>query len=272
MGAEALCKVETIMRISSLQKWFIIGFASLLGFTLFILPVIASSIYSFQEPGGKGYTFKSYTWLLDQDGFFSSMGISLKLAVLAGVINISLMVPTMVYLNLKGQKFKSLVDFICILPLVIPVVSLAIGAQNAMPSFLQNSQYELVFFFVIIGLPFTYRTLDTSLQAISLKTLVEASRSLGASWIRTIIRVIVPAIRGGITGALFLTFALSIGEYTITSLLHWETFPTWTVVASQQNILGAIALSVFSFVGAIALLSIIALFSKKGVRQAEAEK
>ena len=81
-----------------------------------------------------------------------------------------------------------------------------------------------------------------------------------------------PAIRSGINGALFLTFALSIGEYTITSLLHWETFPTWTVVAAQQNILGAIAISVFSFVGAIALLSTIALFSKKGAQQVEVDE
>ena len=272
MGTEEHCKMASILRISSLQKWLIISFASLLGFTLFVLPVIASSIYSFQKPGSKGYSFVSYTWLLHQDGFFASMGTSLKLAALAGILNISLMVPTMVYLNYKGQKHKPLVDFICILPLVIPVVSLAIGAQNAMPSFLQNTQYELVFFFVIIGLPFTYRTLDTSLQAIALKTLVEASRSLGASWMRTIIRVIVPAIRGGITGALFLTIALSIGEYTITSLLHWETFPTWTVVASQQNLLGAIALSVFSFVGAIALLSIFALFPKKGALKVEVDQ
>ena len=141
MGTEAHCKVASVMRISSLQKWSIVIFASLLGFALFILPVIASSIYSFQKPGGNGYSFISYTWLLHQDGFLASMGTSLKLAILAGILNISLMVPSMVYLNLNGQRFKSLFDFICILPLVIPVVSLAIGAQNAMPSILQNSQY-----------------------------------------------------------------------------------------------------------------------------------
>ena len=182
------------------------------------------------------------------------------------------MVPTMVYLNLKGQKFKSIVDFLCILPLIIPVVSLAIGAQVAMPKYLQNTEYELVFFFVIISLPYTFRALETSLQTVALKTLVEASRSLGASWARTIILVIVPAIRSGITGAVFLTFALSIGEYTITSLLHWETFPTWTVVAGQQNILGAIAISVFSFVGAIALLSVIALLPRRGTQRVKVDE
>jgi putative spermidine/putrescine transport system permease protein len=253
-------------------KWPLITISSLLAFLIFVMPLYGATLYSFKGNGGKGHSWANYLWLIHADGFYPSLLTSLKLATLAGALNLILMVPTMVYLNLKGQGFKSLVDFLCILPLIIPVVSLAIGAQVAMPSILQNTEYELVFFFVIIALPYTYRALDTSLQTVALKTLVEASRSLGASWTRTIIRVIVPAIRSGITGALFLTFALSIGEFTITSLLHWETFPTWTVVAAQQNILGAIAISVFSFVGAIALLSAIALFSKKGTQRVEVDE
>ena len=239
---------------------------------IFIVPLYGATVYSFKGAGGKGHSWANYQWLIHQDGFAPALLTSLKLAVLAALFNLILMVPTMVYLNLKGQKFKSIVDFLCILPLIIPVVSLAIGAQVAMPDFLQNTEYELVFFFVIIALPYTYRALETSLQTVPLKTLVEASRSLGASWSVTIIRVIVPAIRSGITGAVFLTFALSIGEYTITSLLHWETFPTWTVVAGQQNILGAIAISVFSFVSAIALLTVISLFSKKGDQRVEVDE
>jgi len=253
-------------------KWPLIISSSTLAILIFIVPLYGATVYSFKGAGGKGHSWANYQWLIHQDGFVPALLTSLKLAVLAALFNLFLMVPTMVYLNLRGQKFKSIVDFLCILPLIIPVVSLAIGAQVAMPDFLQNTEYELVFFFVIIALPYTYRALDTSLQTVPLKTLVEASRSLGASWSVTIIRVIVPAIRSGITGAVFLTFALSIGEYTITSLLHWETFPTWTVVAGQQNILGAIAISVFSFVSAIALLTVISLFSKKGDQRVEVDE
>ena len=253
-------------------KWPLIISSSTLEILIFIVPLYGATVYSFKGAGGKGHSWANYQWLIHQDGFAPALLTSLKLAVLAALFNLVLMVPTMVYLNLKGQKIKSIVDFLCILPLIIPVVSLAIGAQVAMPTFLQNTEYELVFFFVIIALPYTYRALETSLQTVPLKTLVEASRSLGASWSATIIRVIVPAIRSGITGAVFLTFALSIGEYTITSLLHWETFPTWTVVAGQQNILGAIAISVFSFVGAIALLTVISLFSKKGEQRVEVDE
>lgn len=253
-------------------KWGFISVSSILASLIFVFPLLAATLYSFKGDGGKGHSFANYSWLIHQDGFYPNLFVTLKLAVLAGALNLVLMVPTMVYLNLKGQRYKSLVDFLCILPLIIPVVSLAIGAQVAMPGFFQNTEYELVFFFVVIALPYTYRALDTSLQTVALKTLVEASRSLGASWTRTIVRVIVPAIRSGITGSLFLTFALSIGEYTITSLLHWETFSTWTVVAAQQNILGAIAISVFSFVGAIILLGTIALVSRKSSSRVEVEE
>ena len=185
--------------------------------------------------------------------------------MLAAILNLILMVPTALYVELKAKDFRPLVEFLCLLPLVIPVVSLAIGAQAAMPEFLQNSQFELVFFFVIISLPYTYRALQTSISNYPLQTLVEAARGLGASRIRTVITVIVPAIKSGISGAFFLCFALSIGEFTITSLLHWETFPTWTVVVSQQNILGAIALSVFSFIFAILLLIAIGVLSQSKI-------
>ena len=242
-------------------RWAIIGTASFLALLIFLFPLYSATIFSFRGTGGKGLSLINYQWLFQQEGFLPSLLTSLKLALLSGILNLALMVPTMVYLNLRGQRFKPLVDFICILPLIIPVVSLAIGAQVAMPEILQNSEYELVFFFVIIALPYTYRALDTSIQTVPLKTLVEASRSLGASWVSTIFRVIVPAIRSGIYGALFLCFALAVGEYTITSLLHWETFPTWTVVISQQNILGAIAISVFSFIAASVLLASISIFS-----------
>ena len=79
----------------------------------------------------------------------------------------------------------------------------------------------------------------------------------------TIVKVIIPAIKSGIIGSLFLSFALAVGEFTLTSLLHWDTFPTWTVVAAQQNILGAIAISVFSFALAIFVLTSVGILTAR---------
>ena len=248
---------------NQIGKYILIGTSLIITILIFVFPLASASEFSFRGNFGKGHSFVNYTWLIHQEGFLPHLLLSLQLAILASAINLLLMVPTAVIANLKFPKWRPVLDFICILPLIIPVVSLAIGAQVAMPKSLQNSQFELPFFFVIIALPFTYRALDIALTSVELKTLVEASRNLGANWVLTIIRVIIPSIRSGITGALFLAFALAIGEFTLTSLLHWDTFPTWTVNASQENILGAIALSVFSFAGAIAILMFVSLIANR---------
>jgi putative spermidine/putrescine transport system permease protein len=252
-----------VARSMKIGKYTVNTFSLFLAGTIFVIPLVAAAEFSFRNPGGKGHSLVNYSWLLHQDGFWPALGVSFRLAVLSGALNLILMVPTMVVLNLKAKRYKSIVDFICILPLIIPVVSLAIGAQVSMPEILQNTDYELVFFFVIVALPYTYRALDSAITAVDIRVLVEASRSLGASWISTIIKVIIPAIRSGIIGSLFLSFALAVGEFTLTSLLHWETFPTWTVVAAQQNILGAIAISVFSFALAIVVLTSVGILAAR---------
>jgi putative spermidine/putrescine transport system permease protein len=71
---------------------------------------------------------------------------------------------------------------------------------------------------------------------------------------------------------MFMTLALSLGEFTLTSLLHWDTFTTWVTTMSQSNILGAIALSVFSLVSVFVLLMLIGLFVKPASNQLSLEE
>jgi putative spermidine/putrescine transport system permease protein len=131
---------------------------------------------------------------------------------------------------------------------VIPVVAFAVGAQISLPEFVQSTVLELPFLYFILALPYAYRSLDIGLSAIPLKTLTEAARSAGANPFRTINSVIVPAIRGSVMATVAITFALSLGEYTLTVLLHWDTFPTWVTYVAQDNILGAIAISMMSLI------------------------
>ena len=56
----------------------------------------------------------------------------------------------------------------------------------------ESSPYLLSLVYVILALPFVYRSLDAGLSAVDLKTLVEASRSLGGRWGSTLLHVILP--------------------------------------------------------------------------------
>ena len=224
----------------------------------FLAPLIAAAEYSARGYGNKGHTLSNYSWIVHEQGFWPALLTSMRISVLTVVLVMVLMVPTVVYIQLGGRKYRRLVEILCLLPIVIPVVSLAIGAQVAMPKFMQSTSYELCCFYVVVAMPYVYRTLDIGLQSVALTTLVEASQSLGASWTNTLTLVIIPAIRSSTMGALFITFALSLGEYTLAILLHFHTFPTWATNVSQENLYGSIAISVTTLGGAWILLILIA--------------
>ncbi len=212
----------------------------------FITPFLAAAEYSLRGYGGKGHTFANYTWIIHQLGFGPALFTSLRIAAVSVLLLLLLMIPTVVYVQLGGRRWARLVEILCLLPLVIPVVSLAIGAQVAMPKRLQSTSYELCFFYVIICMPYVYRTLNTALSSIALPTLVEASSSLGASSVKTLTLVIIPAIRSATVGAAFITFAISMGEYALAVLLHFHTLPTWATNAAQENLYGSVAISIGS--------------------------
>ena len=94
-------------------------------------------------------------------------------------------------------RLRPLFDSITILPIVIPPVVLIVGVLQVAPTFLKSTPYLLALEYTVLAMPFVYRSLDAGLRAIDLKTLVEASRSLGGGWRTTLWRVIVPNLRTG---------------------------------------------------------------------------
>ena len=50
-------------------------------------------------------------------------------------------------------------------------------------------------FYVVMALPFTYRAIDAGIKAIDVRTLVDASRSLGAGGATTFRRALLPNLR-----------------------------------------------------------------------------
>jgi putative spermidine/putrescine transport system permease protein len=180
--------------------------------------------------------------------------MTVRITALAVILNLAIMVPTVTWLHLSGQRYKRLIEILTILPLIIPVVALATGAQLSMPGFMQNSVYELSFMYVVVAMPYTYRALDIGLSGHPLSTLTNAARNLGASWLKTLTSVVIPTIRPSVLAALFLMIALSLGEFTLAQLLHWTTFPVWVTNVSQQNVMGATALGMGSLFFAWILL------------------
>ena len=121
------------------------------------------------------------------------------------------------------------------LPIVIPPIVLVVGVLGASPLWLKSTPYLLALVYVILAMPFVYRSLDAGLGALDVKTLVEASRSLGSSWFTTIMRVLVPNLRSALLSASVLTLALVFGEFTMANLDGWTTIPVWIAFSPTVN-------------------------------------
>jgi putative spermidine/putrescine transport system permease protein len=207
---------------ATIWRWVVLIVAAV----YFLLPLIVA----FRFAG-----IKSFGSVISESGFTSSLGLSVRLAVVTTVITIVLMLPTTVYVHLRLPGIRRLMEGITILPIVIPPVVLIVGVLQIAPGSLKGTPYLLSLEYVVLAMPFAYRAIDAGLRSLDLKTVVEASNSLGAGWTRTLLRVILPNLRTALLSAIVLTVALVLGEYTMASLALFQTFPVWIYVNSQTS-------------------------------------
>ncbi len=178
--------------------------------------------------------FGTFGQVFSQVGFSDALTLSVKLAVVTTAATLALMVPTTIYVHLRLPRIRPLLESITILPIVIPPVVLS---------------------------------LDAGLRALDLKTLVDASNSLGAGWLATLWRVILPNLRTAVLSATVLTVALVLGEFTMASLDQYQTFPVWIVNFDQTSGPVSVAASLFAlFVTWIFLLAITMIGGRRARR------
>jgi putative spermidine/putrescine transport system permease protein len=233
----------------------------------FIFPFISALEFSLRGYGGVGHTFENYFWILRQDNFSQAIFASLNIAFLSSVLVLVLVVPSVVHLHLAGHKYRKFVEVLSLLPALIPSVSLAVAIQYSRPNWLQIGYYELSFFNVLIAFPFVFRSLDSSLKSIPLLTLVEASKTLGGNWIKTLLLIIIPSVLSATIASMLITVALSFGEYTLATILNFQTVPTWAVDVSQENLYGSVSLSIGALFFSWIILVVLVFFPKvsKGI-------
>jgi len=211
--------------------------------------------------------FASFGQVFSQVGFTAALTLSLKLALITTVLTLVLMVPTTIYVHLRLPGLRPLFESITILPIVIPPVVLILGVLQVSPATLKGTPNLLALVYVILAMPFAYRSLDAGLRALDLKTLVDASNSLGAKWPTTLWRVVLPNLRSGLLSATVLTVALVLGEFTMASLDQYQTFPVWIVNFDQTSGPVSVAASLFAlFVTWIFLIAIAAIGSRRARR------
>jgi len=205
----------------------------------------------------------SFGQVTSQSGFSDALILSVKLGVITTVLTLVLMVPTTIYVHLRLPGLRRVLEAVTILPIVIPPVVLIVGVLQVSPGFLKSTPYLLALEYVILAMPFAYRTLDAGLRALDIRTLVDAASSLGAGWLTTLWRVILPNLRTALLSATVLTVALVLGEFTMASLDLYQTFPVWIVNFEQSSGPVSVAASLLALIVTWIFLMLIATLGNR---------
>jgi putative spermidine/putrescine transport system permease protein len=244
----------------------------------FLVPIAASVWFTVRARDG--VTFDTYGEIPSAEGFAESFTRSLLLAVLAVLIALLLMVPTVVLVELRAPRLRTPVELLTLMPLVLPPIALVVGVRSVLewaPDYFLNTPLAEAFFalqepslpwilvlvYVVLALPFVFRALDAGVRGSDLRTLTEAARNLGAAWPRVLVSVVVPVLRTSVLNASFITFALVLGEFTFANILGFETFPTWILRISGSQPQLSVAVSVLSLLVTWLLLLLISALDRR---------
>ncbi len=172
------------------------------------------------------YSFDAYRVVLADPQFRATFGYSVLMALLTILVGVLIVVPTAYWVRLKLPRWRPIIEFITLLPLVIPAIVIVFGyirlyntsSWLPMTGSATGTNLLLLFGYTMLALPYMYRAVDTGLRAIDVATLTEAAQSLGAGWVTIMTRVILPNVMVAVLSGAFLTFAIVIGEFTMAAL------------------------------------------------------
>jgi putative spermidine/putrescine transport system permease protein len=195
----------------------------ILGVLYFVLPLIGTFLHSIRT---RPDIFLAYRQVLSDPKFATGLLYSFTVGVITIIVSLLIIVPTAYWVRLKVPKLRPVVEFVTLMPFVIPPIILVFGlirTYSSRPLQLTatnlGSDLILVAAYVVLSFPYMYRAVDTGLAAMDVRSLTEAAQSLGSGWTRILWRVIFPNLRTALLSGAFLTLAIVIGEYTIAQFL-----------------------------------------------------
>src|SRR5699024_9206189 len=173
-------EVAEHLRSSSTTVRFL-AWLPLAALAIFILtPLLSSLTYSFFRSDGS-FTTSGLTGLADSGKIIAPLTRSVVVLVLT-------LVPAVVAVHLWAPRLRSLLSVLCTLPLVVPAIAIVAGLSAVLRSLashgrgslgmeintlLQNQDLPLVLVgtYVVLCLPFTFRSIDAGLSTLPLRTL-----------------------------------------------------------------------------------------------------
>ena len=251
-----------------LTGWIVLIF----GLLYFLLPLLGLAEFSLRARRGV-YSLDAYAKVIGDAEFQATFSYSVVMALATIVMGVLIVVPTAFWVRLRMPWARPYVEFITLLPLVIPAIVIVFGyirlynTSSWLPltGTVMGTNLLLAFGYTTLALPYMYRAVDTGLRTIDVATLTEAAQSLGAGWFTILGRIILPNVLVAVLSGAFLTLAIVIGEFTMAALLNRPAFGPFMQLLGANRAYEPAALAVIAFAitwGCMGLIQLVTRLSK----------
>lgn len=185
---------------------------------LVVFPISLSSAAYMQFPP-PGLSWQWYARYFDDPQWVDATVRSLYIGGATAILALALGVP--LAFSLVRAKFigRVLVDRLALAPLIVPTIILSVSLYGLFAKLkLIGEWYGLVIAHTVLALPFVVLVMSAGLRDFD-RGLEQAAEGLGASRVRTLLRVTLPLLRPSLVSAGLLAFISSFDELVVALFL-----------------------------------------------------
>ena len=199
-----------------------------------ILPHLMVLLVSFARDGTwttqtlpPEYTLDNFRQLASDSQLWRPIRNSVVMALLATAANVVVCFVAAYLVVLRRFRGRRLLELLVALPWAIPATAIAIGLAAtfnqhdplSLRVLLVGTFWILPLAYFVRGIPLVATAVEGSLRQMD-PSLEDAARGLGASWWRTMWRVVLPAARPGLVAGALLAAVTAVGEFVASVVLY----------------------------------------------------
>jgi putative spermidine/putrescine transport system permease protein len=181
---------------------------------LIVIPVSLSSgtIIAFPLPG---FSLHWYKDALSSVAWRNAVLNSAIIGVFAAALATTIGTAGAIGLRRLPSKIQRILFGVCLLPLLIPIVIIAVGGYLMLAQIgLTNTYAGVISMHAMLGLPFVVVSVSAALEAFD-QNLWRAAQSLGAPPVVAFRRIMLPLILPGVLTGAIMAFATSLDEVVV---------------------------------------------------------
>ncbi|OUP83656.1 iron ABC transporter permease [Lachnoclostridium sp. An169] len=238
----SISKVKTPLKKTKIQnpvlRWIVTVAAHIIAL-IQTVPLLFVFIFSFMTAGDlyagemniKNFTLNNYLMVINSTTGLRPVLTSMVYSGLSAVLVVGFMLVIARIITKYNNKLTGTLELFLQIPWFLPVTLIALGLIMTFdrPNILTfgltltGTVYIMLIGYIIIRLPYTLRMIKAAYAGID-NSLEEAAKNLGASTVKTYIKVIFPIIWPEVLSVFLLNFIQQLSEYNVSVFLFHPMF------------------------------------------------